>query len=95
MNKEAQKIRDWIDFRFGSHNTFNEQLLSEFLLFVTEELGYHKLPEEKPRLLSIVEMQEISANMDDQGDGWYAHKEVRAILKVQRDIDVSHYGGKK
>ena len=39
------KIDDWIEKRFGTKNTFNRQLLDNFIEFLEKELGY-KSPEE-------------------------------------------------
>ena len=34
------KIDTWIDNRFGTKNTFNRQLLDNFIEFLEKELGY-------------------------------------------------------
>ena len=39
---ERVAIQAWVDDRMGTPNQFNTQLLSDFLKFAREKLGYHK-----------------------------------------------------
>lgn len=41
---EKAEIKRWVDNRFGSPNTFNPQLLTDFLKFAIDKLDYIKLP---------------------------------------------------
>jgi len=40
MERVKPEIEDWINNRFGVPNTFNRQLLYDFLEFAEKELGY-------------------------------------------------------
>lgn len=44
-------------------------------------------------VMGVNQMQEIAANMDDQGDHRYSHKEMRALLKKQAELSFKA-GGK-
>lgn len=83
MDKEAlQAITQIVDPEWHSGVPIvKAEIILESLLL----LGYRKLPEGKPPLLSVKKMQAIAANVDDQGDYRYSHKEVRRILKAQID----------
>ena len=40
MTEKLDKIDTWIEERFGTPNTFNRQLLDNFIEFLEKELGY-------------------------------------------------------
>ncbi len=45
------------------------------------------------KLISIEEMRTIAANMDDQGDHRYSHREVRRLLKEQKELTLKEVAG--
>ncbi len=44
------------------------------------------------KLISIKDMRTIAANMDDQGDHRYSHREVRRLLKEQKELTLEEVG---
>lgn len=44
------------------------------------------------KLISINDMRTIAANMDDQGDHRYSHREVRRLLKEQDELALKSVG---
>ena len=40
IKSKMDKIDTWIENRFGAKNTFNRQLLDNFIEFLEKELGY-------------------------------------------------------
>ena len=45
------------------------------------------------KLISIKDMRTIAANMDDQGDHRYSHREVRRLLKEQKELTLKEVAG--
>ena len=44
------------------------------------------------KIISIKDMRTIAANMDDQGDHRYSHREVRRLLKEQKELTLNEMG---
>ncbi len=44
------------------------------------------------KLISIKDMRTIAANMDDQGDHRYSHREDRRLLKEQKELTLKEVG---
>jgi len=105
MNEAQEKITDiLIKLRATpSHYPNSLQKLSpdgylkqteEFSLQILEdleELGYHKLPEGKPPLLSEQELLDACRKEPDN----FTFKDIKLSAKAQWDSDIKWYGGEK
>jgi len=70
-----------------SPQAFIEQLI-EYPLDIMKQLGYRKLPKDKPPLLSDEQIMKLY-----EGDFWHKiHSDgVGKLLEAQREADIKHY----
>jgi len=85
MDKAQEKIEQ-IQDKWGC-NPVDEPIIAREILTALEELGYRKLPEGEPPLLSSEDINLCGIKHV------ILRKDAEAIAQAQRDSDIRWYGG--